>query len=115
MINDRSDRQKKNAAWELIQYLVDTPQQIERATNGGFLPTISSLYDDPALAEAAPIIRIGREAVQAARVRPVSPFYMQMSPRIARAFHRVLKGDIDGAKAVRSLQQEMQTILRRNR
>ncbi len=115
MISERSDRAKKDAAWDFIRFLVDSPQQRTRAVRGGFLPVTERLYDDPELVAAAPVIGLGRDAVRTARIRPVSPFYMQMSPRIARAFHRVLHGELDGVQAARTLQRELETILRRNR
>ena len=107
--------ENKEAAWTFIRYATDPAQQKQRALDGGFLPTLQSLYDDPELAENVPVIASGAEAIQRSRVRPVSPFYSLISPRIARAFTRTLTGELTGLEAVRDLQRELETILRRGR
>lgn len=115
MINARSSKAKQDAAWTFIRFLVDAAQQRERATKGGYLPTLRSLYDDQEITQALPIMALGHEAIERARIRPPSPYYMQMSPRIAQAFHRVLSGQLSGADAVRKLDAELRGILRANR
>jgi multiple sugar transport system substrate-binding protein len=115
MINARSSKPKQEAAWTFIRFLVDAAQQRERASRGGFLPTLRSLHDDPELTRALPIMSLGREATARARTRPLSPYYMQMSPRIAQAFHRVLAGELSGGDAARKLDAELRGILRANR
>lgn len=112
VINDRSSREKRDAAWTFIQYLTEPAQQKRRAIGGGFLPTRRSVYDDPEVQQQAPGVAIGRSAVGQARLRPVSPLYPQMAPRIARAFTRTLQGTYTGREAVRRLQDELQSILR---
>jgi multiple sugar transport system substrate-binding protein len=112
VINDRSPRTKRDAAWTFIQYLTDPAQQKRRALGGGFLPTRLSVYDDPEVQQQAPGVRLGRDAVARARLRPVSPLYPQMAPRIARAFTRTLQGEFDGREAVQRLQNELQTLVR---
>ena len=115
MISALASSRKRDAAWTFIRYLVDVQQQRRRAENGGFLPTLVSLYQDRELARRVPIMARGSEALDDARVRPPSPFYMQLAPRISRSFNRVLRGQASGHEAVAALQGELQTILRRNR
>lgn len=115
MINARLNRAKQDAAWTFIHFLVDAAQQRERATRGGFLPTLRSLYEDEELTRELPIMTLGREAIERARTRPLSPYYMQMSPRIAQTFQRVLSGQLSGRDAVRRLESELREILRSNR
>ena len=115
MMNDRSSRAKKRAAWTFMRFATAAEQQRRRAREGGFLPTLRSLYDDENLLRAVPVMQLGREAIEDARRRPVSPFYMQMSPRLAQAYNRTLRGEITGAEAVQRLENELQTIVRRNR
>jgi multiple sugar transport system substrate-binding protein len=115
MINDRSSTQKQDAAWRFIRYLTAPPQQKQRAIGGGFLPTRSSVYEDPEVQNQAPGVSLSRPAVQQARNRPVSPYYMDLSPRIARAFTRTLRGDMEGAEAVSRLADELHALLRRLR
>ena len=113
MVSASSENQE--AAWTFIRYVTDPAQQKQRALSGGFLPTLSALYDDAEIAENVPVIALGGEAIQNARVRPVSPFYSRISPRVARAFTRTLEGELSGQEAVRGLQRELETILRQGR
>jgi multiple sugar transport system substrate-binding protein len=115
MINDRSSDRKQDAAWRFIRYLTAPAQQKRRAVEGGFLPTRLSVYDDPDVQQNAPGIGLSRSAVQQARIRPVSPYYMELSPRIARAFTRTLRGELTGREAVQRLSDELHAILRRVR
>jgi multiple sugar transport system substrate-binding protein len=113
MINASS--RKQDAAWEFIRFATDPAQQKMRALEGGFLPTLNSLYDDPEIQQAMPVVVLGREALTNVRARPSSPFYSQMSPRISGVFNRVLRGELTGEEAVQKLAGELRTILRKNR
>ena len=73
------------------------------------------VYEDPEVQNQAPGISLSRSAVNRARNRPVSPYYMELSPRIARAFTRTLRGDFTGTEAVRRLADELHALLRRVR
>jgi len=115
MINNRSSDEKQDAAWRFIRYLSAPPQQKRRAIGGGFLPTRPSVYEDPEVKNQAPGISLSRSAVHRARNRPVSPYYMDLSPRIARAYTRTLQGDMTGSEAVSRLADELHTLLRRLR
>ncbi len=112
MMNDNVSSRKKDAAWTFIRYLTEEQQQKRRAVGGGFLPTRSALYDDPELQRKAPGIDLSRQAVRRARVRPVSPLYPDMSPRIATAFTRTLRGDMSARESVRRLERELTSIMR---
>ena len=113
MINAAS--QKQDAAWEFIRFATDPAQQKMRALEGGFLPTLKSLYDDAEIQQAMPVVVLGKEALTNVRARPPSPFYSQMSPRISRAFNLVLKGDLTGEEAVHRLARELRAIMRKSR
>lgn len=108
-----SSSSKQEAAREFIRFASAPEQQRRRAIDGGFLPTLASLYDDESLLEEAPILSLGREAIDDARTRPVTPFYDAVSPRVAGAFNRVLRGELDGRGAARRLERELEEILRR--
>lgn len=103
------------AAWEFIRFAVSPEQQRRHAQAGGFLPTLRALYDEPAIGQELPVTRVGLPAIRSARTRPASPFYPEISARIALAFNRVLRGELDGRTAVRRLDAEFRTILRRSR
>lgn len=115
LINDRSSDRKQDAAWRFIRYLAAPSQQKRRAIDGGFLPTRPSVYEDPEVQNQAPGVSLSHPAVNQARNRPVSPYYMDLSPRIARAFSRTLRGDMSGSEAVSRLAEELHALLRRLR
>lgn len=109
MINAFS--RNKDAAWEFIRYASAPEQQKRRAIEGSFLPTLKTLYQDEEVLQEVPVARLGMNAITNSRVRPISPYYSDMSPRIAQAFNQVLEGKLTGEKAVERLQRELQAIL----
>jgi multiple sugar transport system substrate-binding protein len=113
MINAAS--RKQDAAWAFIRFATDAAQQKMRAVEGGFLPTLKSLYDDSEIQRQVPVVVLGKEALANSRARASSPFYSEMSPRISRAFNRALKGELTGEQAAQRLARELRAILRRNR
>ncbi len=115
MINAYTTEEKQQAAWKFIRFMTAPEQQKYMALNGGFLPTYKSLYDDQEILGAMPSIRQGKEILENARVRPITPFYQQMAPRISRTFNRVLRGEMSGAIAVQTLEKELRIVLRKNR
>lgn len=116
MVNARAGRKERAAAWELIRYLTSPAQQKRQALEAGLLPVIESLYEDPEVLGGVPVAALAREAMSSRiRVRPMSPFYPQMSSRIANSFHRVLKGELTGTEAVEALEKDLRDIVMRNR
>ena len=115
MINRFTSDRKKEASWKFIRFLTAPEQQKYMAINGGFLPTYRSLYEDAEILKVMPSIREGKSILQNARVRPISPFYQQMAPRISRSFNRVLRGETSGKAAVATLEKELRIVLRKNR
>ncbi len=115
MVNKYISDEKKDASWKFIRYLTSQEQQKYMAINGGFLPTFKSLYEDAEILKVMPSIREGKSLLENARVRPITPFYQQMAPRISRGFNRVLRGETSGTAAVAVLERELRTVLRKNR
>lgn len=103
----------EDAAWSFIRYAVDAERQRAMAMQGGFLPTLTALYDEPELREALPVIELGAEALRSSRARPASTIYSRLSPRLAIMFNRVLRGEIEPAEAVRATEAELRRITRR--
>ncbi len=64
-----------------------------RALEGGFLPTLKSLYEDQEILNRMPVVRLGKEAIQNARPRPVTRFYSDMSLKMAEQFNASLDGE----------------------
>ncbi len=76
------------------------------------LPTRKSLYDDQVILNKVPVIRLGKEAIQNTKSRPVSPYYSDMSLKMAEQFNLSLKGDTSPEEAVKTLQEELTNILK---
>ncbi|MEM6731364.1 MAG: ABC transporter substrate-binding protein, partial [Myxococcota bacterium] len=115
MINARSTDAKREAAWTLIRFLTDRAQQERQAREASLLPIRVELYGDSKLANDVPVMALGRQVFEKSlRSRPKSPFYAEVSSRIARAFNRTLKGELTGEQAVKALERELRAIAIRN-
>jgi len=115
MINTYTRETKQDAAWKFIRFMTAPEQQKFMAMNGGFLPTYRVLYEDEEILRKMPSVQQGRSIIQNARVRPLTPYYRQMAPRISRTFNRLITGEISGTAAVQLLEKELRTVLRKNR
>jgi ABC-type glycerol-3-phosphate transport system substrate-binding protein len=82
-----------------------------RAVEATLLPTLKSLYDDPDVVEAIPVIELGKEAIQHTVPRPVSPYYGDMSLEMAEQFAAVVKGDTSPEQAAKTLQSSLENII----
>lgn len=108
MINANS--QKQDQAWEFVQWMTAPEQQKFRALEGSFLPVRTALYDDQEVNEKVPVVSLGQEALKSSRPRPVSPAYSDMSLRMGEQFSAAFKGDVSPEEAVKTLQEELQSI-----
>lgn len=84
------------AAVELALFLASEERQKVRAMELSRLPTIVSLYDDPEVAEAQPIIPSWKEIFLNAVPRPSAPTkrsYNEVSKEFWDAVHATLSGD----------------------
>jgi multiple sugar transport system substrate-binding protein len=116
MINARSSKSERDAAWKLIRYLTGAAQQKRQAREAGLLPILRMLYEDSELVGAVPVMSRGKEVFTSQlRARPASPFYSEMSAAVARAFNRTLKGELTGSEAAQMLEEELSAIVVRNR
>src|SRR5215218_3500968 len=109
LVNAASDMQEE--AWEFIKFMTAPEQMKYRAVNATLLPTLKSLYDDPEVVEAIPVIKLGKEAIQHTRPRPVSPYYGDMSLEMAEQFASVVKGDTSPEQAAKTLQSSLENII----
>jgi len=71
------------------------------------------LYEDREILDEVPVVRLGKAAILSARPRPVSPYYPDMSLRMAEQFNAALKGNVSPRRAVEILQRELENILER--
>jgi multiple sugar transport system substrate-binding protein len=111
-INARSG--DHDAAYRLIDFLLQPEQLLERASMVGQFPPRPALYDTAALAEALPIApRDARSIIERAVARPVTPVYTELSELLQIALHRALTDQqtprvalVDAAAAIQALLDE---------
>lgn len=112
-INAYSDQPAE--AWALIAYLTAPEQMLERARIAGQYPARRSVFDDPRLGEAlGPSPGAVARIVEAARPRPVTPLYSQLSEILQIHLHRALAGQVSPEPALAAAAREMEEVLERS-
>lgn len=107
-----SESPNVDAAWTFVKYATAPEQQKFRAREGAFLPTLTSLYEDQEIVEQVPVIERGGNIIENnARSRPITPFYSDVSSRLARTFNACLRGEVPPDEAVGNLQTELENIV----
>jgi multiple sugar transport system substrate-binding protein len=106
-----TSQDKLDEIWAFIEFMSAPEQQRTFALESARLPTLRSLYEDERVLENLPIAKLGREALENARPRPVSPYYSDMSLAMAEQFNASLKGDKPVGEALEELQRELQNIV----
>ena len=110
MINAASDKQDQ--AWEFIKWMTAPEQLIFNAKAGSKLPPREPLYEEPEVLDNVPVARLGKEAIiQNSEARPVTPYYSDISLELAAGFNAALSGDTPPEQAVKTLQEEIQSIV----
>ncbi|HEY0540004.1 MAG TPA: ABC transporter substrate-binding protein [Actinoallomurus sp.] len=75
----------QKTAIAFIKYLTTLQSEREVLTQGSFPPVWAQLYDDPALIKRFPYLPALKQSILAAKPRPVSPNYNQVSLAISNA------------------------------
>lgn len=100
------------AAYQLIDFLLQPEQLIERARVVGQYPPRPSLYETPELADALPIApEDARHIIERAVARPVTPVYAELSEMLQIALHSALTNQQDPRAALEGAARSMQTLL----
>jgi ABC-type glycerol-3-phosphate transport system substrate-binding protein len=109
-INARS--RQPEAAWQLVHYLTDEEQMLERARVASQFPSRRSLYDDARLATALPMApAAARQLIEHAVPRPVTPVYTQLSGILQIHLHRALTSQEEPEVALTRAATEMRALL----
>lgn len=96
--------------WAFIEFMSAPEQQQTFAVESARLPTLKSLYEDEEVLNKLPVAKLGREALENTRPRPVSPVYSDMSLEMAEEFNAALKGEVPVEEALANLQSGLQDI-----
>jgi len=90
-------------------------QQKRRAIEGSVIPSRTALYEDEELLERVPVVRLGRDAIENTRPRPVSPFYSDMSLAMSDGFIDSLNGEAEPEEVLGTLHEELAEIIEQGR
>ena len=104
--------QHQQATAEAIRALTSSQAQRDRFLQQGYTPTEASLFEDPELLEASPVLTQLKEALAIAVPRPITPIYAQMSDLLQRQLSGVLTEKRDPDQAMEQLQGATITLLR---
>jgi trehalose/maltose transport system substrate-binding protein len=96
-------------AFAAVKCLVSRQHQSVDAIKGGLPPTLSSLYDDPALAKAYPFHALIKQELQAPGIRPQTPAYSDVSLAIQKALSP--PGSINPSTVVQTLKGQIKSAL----
>ena len=107
-----ANSQNADAAWKFMRFMTAPEQQKVRAIEGSVLPTREALYRDEEVLDKVRVAELGQEAIRNTRPRPVSPFYSDMSLRMAKGFATSLRGEAPPAEVLGTLQGELEEIVR---
>jgi trehalose/maltose transport system substrate-binding protein len=101
------------AAEQFVAFMTSAKAQKHLGLTVGFQPTRKALYDDAELLAAQPALAELYKIFQSARPRPVSPYYVLLSQAMQSEFSAALAGVKTPEEALRSLQSQMEQILKR--
>ena len=104
--------QHQQATAEAIRALTSSQAQRDRFLQQGYTPTEASLFEDPELLEASPVLTQLKEGLAIAVPRPITPIYAQMSDLLQRQLSGVLTEKRDPDQAMEQLQGATITLLR---
>ena len=94
-----------------IEFATSADQQKLMATEASLPPTLTEVYDDPAVKKAMPFAAELRTAIEQAQPRPVSPVYPQISEAIFKNVFAALQGDMSADEASGKMNEEIQKAL----
>jgi multiple sugar transport system substrate-binding protein len=94
-----------------IEFATEPAQQKLMATEASLPPTVTAVYDDPAVKKAMPFAEDLRTAIEQAQPRPVSPVYPQISEAIYNNVYDALQGKASPDEAASTMNDEIQKAL----
>jgi multiple sugar transport system substrate-binding protein len=94
-----------------IEFATEPAQQKLMAIEASLPPTVTAVYDDPAVKKAMPFAEDLRTAIEQAQPRPVSPVYPQISEAIYNNVFAALQGNMSPDEAASKMNEEIQKAL----
>ena len=104
--------EQPEAAYRLIEFLLQPEQMIERARIAGQFPTRPALYKTKALADVLTIpLADALNVIERAVPRPITPVYSQLSEVLQIALHRALTRQQEPRAALTDAAAGMRALL----
>jgi len=100
---------------ELLCFLTSYELQKRIALRLGWNPGRKDVYDDPELLDRMPHLRNLRSVFEAARPRPILPYYTPLSEILQRHLNAALAGESSPEEALAAAEREMQRTASRYR
>jgi multiple sugar transport system substrate-binding protein len=94
----------KATALDFVKFLVTEEQQRWFVTQGSLAPSMTALYDDPALAKEYPYLPVLKTSILNAVPRPVTPFYPAVTKAVQDNAYAAIKGDKPVQQALTDMQ-----------
>jgi multiple sugar transport system substrate-binding protein len=112
-LNAFSSKQKQDAAWQFIRFLIQEDAQQFAAINGAFTVTLQSIYSNRYVLEQNPFFAKLGPIFQQARLRPRpnSPRYQDISKAIQKRVYQALTKQSTPIAALNALQTDLQQIV----
>lgn len=104
-------RHPRTAA-DLLAYMTGEPVQRQVLTEGSLPPVWADLYRDPVLVRRYPYLPVLEQSVRAAKPRPKSARYEQVSLAVAAVSRDALAQHATPGQAVARLDRELREIVR---
>ncbi len=105
---------RRAEAIAFVRFMTSKATQVRRAISGGFLPTLRSVYQDPAVLRSNEIFSSVAQVTDGAVRRPASvmgPGYSCVSRVYAHGVHQILTRQVTARAGVDRLQNRLQQIL----
>jgi multiple sugar transport system substrate-binding protein len=112
MINAKS--KNPDAAAKLAVYLTNYDSQKYNSINGGFSPTLASVYKDPDVLKKNPWYAHFFPAIKSALPRPVSKDEAKISDRVTTQIHAALLGQVSVPTALANAQRDVENLMSSN-
>jgi multiple sugar transport system substrate-binding protein len=101
----------KHAAVEALRFLTSVEAQKQLNLQWGYTPTRLSVFNDPELLAANPVLADLKLSLGDAVLRPLTPIYAQLSDLLYRDVNAVFTGAVQPAPAMEQLQANSERLL----
>jgi multiple sugar transport system substrate-binding protein len=98
-------------AVQLIDFLTSEKIEAQDAAKYSLTPVLEATYDDPAVKKAMPFSAELKANVEAAKARPVSPVYPQISQAIYKNVNAALSGQMTPQDALKKADSQINSAL----